>query len=138
MEISEFLKFLKQKSGMKIESLRSGEACRPAFGMSECELLVGGKGDDAVACEYRGGGGLRREAEQADWAASAAAGEEAASAEANEAAGTAKPAYCLAVACDRVQARLERVDAKRTMSVLGSGIEPSEHQLCQPISLELW
>ena len=91
-----------------------------------------------VVCEYWGGGRVRREAKQAERAALAAAAEEAASAEANEAAGTAKPAYCLAVACDRVQARLEREDAKRTMSVLGSGIEPSEHQLCQPISLELW
>ena len=53
---------------------------------------------EQVVCEYRGGGGVRREAEQAARAASAAAAEEAAEAEANEAAGTAKPANCLAVA----------------------------------------
>ena len=57
---------------------------------------------------------MRREAEQAERAASAAEAQEAASAEANEAAGTAKPANFLAVACDRVQARFEREEAKRT------------------------
>ena len=67
-----------------------------------------------VVCAYWGGGRVRREAKQAERAASAAAAEEAASAEANEAAGTAKPANCLAVACDRVQARLEREEATRT------------------------
>ena len=43
-----------------------------------------------MVCEYRGGGGVRREAKQAERAASVAAAEEAASAEANEAARTAK------------------------------------------------
>ena len=57
---------------------------------------------------------MRREAKQAGRAAAAAAAEEPASAEANEAAGTAKPANCLAGACDRVQARFEREEATRT------------------------
>ena len=73
-----------------------------------------------VVCEYRGGGRVRREAEQAERAALAAADEEAASAEANEAAGTGTPAYCLAVACDRVQTRLEREEAKRTACIGGA------------------
>ena len=62
---------------------------------------------------------MRREAEQAARAASVMAAEEAASAEASETAGTAKPTNCLAVACDRVQARFEREEAKRTACIGG-------------------